>query len=346
MKKIAFTLLAFLSMLGANATVYTVNNEVGFAADYVTVQQAVNAALDGDTIYIQPSSLSYASFNLNKRLFLLGAGHNPEFSPYNAALTTTVLQTGSTGSVIKGVHLNSVTSAASTVINDIVISGCYFYALNLSSSGIYNNWILEGNIIYCAGTNGANFNYTGANFILRNNIFYKPDLGYFFYGTPAGAVIDHNLFLFSPTNGAFYGMTNGSGANVTVRNNIFYAVTSGSMNPIDNGCNCSFQNNMSYSPNQSFPNMPGNNMNNTDPEFIDPVYYFTYNANYRLEDTSLGADAATDGSDVGLYGGIFNFSQDGFDGGTPRVGTFTLQTSSAPQGGTITINLKAHGSGQ
>jgi hypothetical protein len=75
-------------------------------------------------------------------------------------------------------------------------------------------------------------------------------------------------------------------------------------------------------------------------------YAFGYSKDFHLQNSSSGNDAATDGTDIGIYGGIFNFSMNGFDAGTPRVEDFTLTSPSAPAGGTITIHLKAHGSGQ
>ena len=91
------------------------------------------------------------------------------------------------------------------------------------------------------------------------------------------------------------------------------------------------------------------NINDVNPDFANYVGVsggYSYANDFHLDAGSVGENAATDGSDIGLYGGIFPFSAIGADNGTPQIVDFTIATSTAPSGGTITIHLNANGSGQ
>ncbi len=350
MKK-TFTLVAaaIMMVLNSNATVHTVNSENGFAADFTNLQAAQDAAVDGDTLYVQPSSVGYGDLIINKRLYIIGGGHNPEYSPYTSSVGAIVFQNGATGTVVKGLNFWLLTSSANHTINDVVISGCYWWAQNPISMGTYtthNNWILEGNIIV-SQSNSINCNWLGANLIFRNNYLVTFAGGAICSYVPSGAVFDHNIFII--TQSASFETAVSSGAsNITVTNNILYLSTTNNSEP-ENGCPlCLWENNITYNTGATLGDLPGTNFNNVNPEFtnVGNADFYSYQKDYTLMETSVGHNAATDGTDIGLFGGIFNFSPSGFDAGTPRVADFTLQTSSAPAGGTITIHLKAHGSGQ
>lgn len=68
--------LAF-SVASANAKVWRVNNTAGVNADFLQISTAVSSALvqPGDTIYVEPSAITYNQFTLNKRLVIIGAGY-------------------------------------------------------------------------------------------------------------------------------------------------------------------------------------------------------------------------------------------------------------------------------
>lgn len=57
------------------ATVRTVSNNAGTVAQYTTIQAAVNAAVNGDTIYLHGSTVPYVGFTVtDKRLVVIGPG--------------------------------------------------------------------------------------------------------------------------------------------------------------------------------------------------------------------------------------------------------------------------------
>lgn len=334
----------------AKSSIYTVNNQSGFSSDFSSLQNAFNGVLEGDTIYVQPSSLGYGGANLSKRLVVIGGGHDPEYSLYSSYVNSINFMTGATGSIVKGLVLDYISSSNSSNVNDVIISGCHIGPGNpilMGSGSVLNNWIFEGNVITSSYSSGVLLTSLGANLILRNNILANQVNSNGVTNTPAGTLFEHNLIV-APAGYSMNGFVNSS-SNIHLRDNIFYLTGTVGTQISTNCFSCIWENNITYHSSVILANLPGTNYNNTDPEFEDvpsvPAY-FSYSYDYHLASTSQGLNAATDGTDVGLYGGIFSFSQSGFDAGTPRVGDFTLQTSSAPQGGTITINLKAHGSGQ
>ncbi|MEQ8561157.1 MAG: hypothetical protein RID18_06585, partial [Cytophagales bacterium] len=51
----------------SNADIIRVNNNSGISADYASLQQAIDSANTGDTIYLEPSSTNYGNININKQ---------------------------------------------------------------------------------------------------------------------------------------------------------------------------------------------------------------------------------------------------------------------------------------
>jgi hypothetical protein len=121
MKKLLFSMVIMGSLchfLGAQHLL-RVNNNPGFNVDYTTVQAAIDAAIGGDTIYMEGSTTDYAGATINKQLTIVGPGYflneNPKTQAnklealFNSDLT---FAAGSEGSTLMGCRIN----------NDLVIS--------------------------------------------------------------------------------------------------------------------------------------------------------------------------------------------------------------------------------
>ena len=352
MKKICLSLMSVLGFYGAiNANVYTVNNQSGFDADFNDLSQAITSASTGDTLYIEPSSISYGAVTLSKLLYIIGPGHNPDFSPYNATLSSLILSSASSASVVKGLQFGVIGTLAGNTVNDIVISGCYIYAQNpfafANNGNIANNWIFEGNV-FISQSNGISLSGLGANIIFRNNYLHIYAGSSIMSSVPSGTVFDHNLFVGSDNTG-FSTVISSGYSNIVITNNIVLIATTAS-SPVETGCSaCLWENNLTYGVTIPLSALPGDNINDVNPDFANYVGVsggYSYANDFHLDAGSVGENAATDGSDIGLYGGIFPFSAIGADNGTPQIVDFTIATSTAPSGGTITIHLNANGSGQ
>jgi hypothetical protein len=332
----------------AAAATWTVNNQPGAPADFTSLSSAVNAAASGDTLYVQPSPESYGNFSLSKQLYILGPGHKPEFTPFSAQIQTVTLYSSSSGSILKGMRISYVTNAAGTVASNILFSGNYIanqIPVNLNSATL-SNFIFEENII-AIQSNSLNVPAL-VNATFRNNIFWSFLSDGQAFSNLSNALVDHNLFI--QTNSSNSNSLHTGGINVTHSNNIILRVAQNQGTALEASCNgCSWTNNLTYAPSLTLSNLPGTNFNNQQVQFVnaspsDPA--FSYDKNYRLAPQSAGVAAATDGTDLGPYGGILEFSEFGYDDGLPRIGSFTLQSATAPQGGTLTIQLRAYGSGQ
>jgi hypothetical protein len=170
---------------------------------------------------------------------------------------------------------------------------------------------------------------------------------YIFNQVPSGALIDHCI-LVGQNASTFYGIC--SGQNVLHTNNIVTTTASTNFG-VDYSCSaCTYNNNIFWNSYSSFNSVPtgSGNIENVSPSLNNFSFIndYSYSWDLHVSDSSPAQNAATDGTDIGIYGGIFNFNHYGIDGGSPHIVNFSLGSSSAPQGGTITIHLNANGSGQ
>lgn len=353
MKKVLLFLAMAMASHACFAAIRTVNNTSGSTADFTTIAAAINASQAGDTVYVQPSATVYASAVLDKRLVLMGAGHNPSFSPYRTSITTIMLQGNASNSIIKGIAFNTLNSNSTIVCNNLVVSGCFItnpttnpFTLN---TGTYNSWVFEGCVFFGEVNMLFDFAALGSNLIIRNCYVQSATYAIALFNLPSGTWVDHCIiYVASPSFG--YGGPY-SGTNVLGTNNVFIS-DSGVNYGADYNCTaCQFNNNMLWNINgsASFPGTLNNtNFFNVNPIFVNFNYssFYNYLWNLRLGAESTAVGAANDGSDIGIYGGIFDFSSIGADAGTPQILDLQLGTSTAPAGGTITIHLNANGSGQ
>ncbi len=178
-------------------------------------------------------------------------------------------------------------------------------------------------------------------------------------------IIDHNIF-FGANN--FFRCFN-----IIVTNNIFtratgtvfYGATSGAVL-------CTFNNNLSnqttiadpttYTPATNFVNtytgsggggnFGGGNIIGQEPLYATAPNLTEYSpsANYRLQASSPGKNAGTDGTDLGIYGGSYPFPRGGADGSgydtspmppIPQVTELNIQNATVPVNGTLNVNVKA-----
>ena len=77
-KKAILVLVLLFAINKTQATVITVSNAPNSPAQYTDLQLAINAANNGDTIYVSGSLVNYGVITIDKPLVLLGAGFNPQ----------------------------------------------------------------------------------------------------------------------------------------------------------------------------------------------------------------------------------------------------------------------------
>lgn len=357
------------------ATVRTVSNNPTRPAQFTTFAAAQTASVNGDTIYIYGSPFQYPAISVSKRLVIIGAGYNPnnQFGqPTNIANVDLFRDTGvnnASGTVLTGI-LTGRLDIAGLVSNNIRVFRCRFTSyINMaggSPTGYADGWTLYNNIFdsYIFGGASSRTSASATNIILANNIFSNTNA--YLYGFNSNAVIiDHNLFQGASN---FYLVFN-----IIVTNNIFTR-TSGTVfygagtGPVL----CTFNNNISnqstiadpstYTPANSFVNTftgtgGGSNFGAGNFVGVDPLYTSVSNfnsyvtiANYRLQASSVGKNAATDGTDIGIYGGSYPFPIGGAVGSgydtspmppIPQVTELNIQNATVPVNGTLNVNVKA-----
>src|SRR5690606_33418800 len=108
-----------------------------------------------------------------------------------------------------------------------------------------------------------------------------------------------------------------------------------------------FKNNITYSVNTKLRNLPGNsNFNDTQILFegnysANNLPFYRASNDMRLKDSSVGRFAGTDSTDIGIYGGNYNFS---FEGNVPGVAVFDdfeILNPVVKKGGVIKVKATA-----
>jgi len=372
-KKLQVLIVSILFSLPALASVRTVSNNPTRPAQYTTFDAAQTASVAGDTIYIYGSPFTYPEIIVRKRLVLIGAGYAPnnQFGqPTNITALTLFRDTGSnnaTGSVITGFLISGRVDFGGTLVSNNIqlfrnrISS-YVNLSGASPTGYADGWVIYNNImesyVYAGGTNRTAQSAT--NIIIANNIMIN---SFYFYGLNSNTIlIDHNLFIGGSTTRF------SSVFNVIATNNIFVR---SSGNLIYNTVLCSFNNNLSnqstiggaseYNPTNSFTanyigtgggaNSGSGNLVGVDPVFVNVTNFDNYTTtfNYRLQTSSPGHNGATDGTDMGIYGGSYPFPSGGV--GTqydtspmpaiPQVTALNIQNATIQPNGTLNVQVQA-----
>src|SRR5688572_11382570 len=79
MKYLTATLLSLFIGTYSFATVRTVSNTPSTLAQFSTIQAAIDASSDGDTVYVYGSPNTYTSFTiLDKKIAVIGPGWSPD----------------------------------------------------------------------------------------------------------------------------------------------------------------------------------------------------------------------------------------------------------------------------
>jgi hypothetical protein len=324
--KTKLTLIALLISAYSNATVRTVNNNNPSPGQFATFASAHTAAVNGDTLYISGSPTSYGTNTITKVLTVIGTGHNPDKqNPLVSTFVNITCGAGSSGSKFIGLILGGnqnnlqnatyehckfngifVTGAASltTTFNKCVFISAALLTNFASNTFIFNNCIFNDAI----EANGSTGVKTGS---VTNCIF----LGNAIFG------LGSNFSSFTFTNNIFYGVSpqiTGTNTSTTMTKNISF--------------NC---------PNNNFNGTTlSGNIVNSNPLFttyVPPGFHYT--DNYVLQIGSPGHNTATDGKDIGLYGGAtgVNFHM----GGEPSIAQIRQvnMPATVPAGQSVIVNI-------
>jgi hypothetical protein len=357
---VSICVLAFA--FSANATTWTVNNNGNSPGQYTSIQAAVNAASSGDSIYVEPSPNDYGSFSVPRKLFIFGGGGDPyTYQANNRTIVdgvtftnqTTFPVSSSSGSQIEGFYIGSGISVGCNLSNITMLRNEIPGGFNLCGTDtnmiIINNVISSGQVYFTSSFNNDNTILVANNFFINQNAqaMFENNGG---QDQETGVQFINNVVYNSSTgltnSGSFFRTLN----NASIKNNIFYC--QGGTGTFNSGCNaCTFENNITYSPNCSQILPDGNNtgtgnINNTNPAFVaGPAVYtvinvdLLYNYNWHLTNSSPGHLSGSDGTDIGIYGGPYPFANFETITRLPQMRFLEINNPTVQPGGTLHVNV-------
>jgi hypothetical protein len=344
-----FLCFFLFSALSIAQTIHTVDNRMGSTAQFTDLQAAMDAAMDGDFIYIHPSPTSYNNAVIRKELHLRGLGHYPELNGgENAKINVLALSsitidgTIANNSTISGLEINYITSAATIPVNNIGIINCKITTEISLSPAI--DIIIQGNIFSNAR---IVFGPGQSNNIIANNIF---------DGNLSNTIIDnvdssnsfHNnvIILKDITNNTVFRNSDV----LNVQNCMFlYTPTSTSINVDSVNSTINFENCLTYAyGGQTLNELSGTgNFNNINPQLEDlgnpENPFFSYSKDYHITSGSPAENAGIDSTDLGIYGGNYPFIQRGYSFDLPYPTEVNILNAMVQAGNILEVQLKANG---
>jgi hypothetical protein len=282
---------------------------------YTTLDAAITGAEAGDFIFI-PGGNYTLSTNINKKLFIYGAGHYPDSTSVTNETkveSSATMVSGANEGLISGVHITGTvkfgTSSSNQIVNNYTIQRCKIDGdLKLSFDGttttLSNNFYISENIIL-----GILYGGNSQTVIVEKNIFENYIINF-----QSGGTFRNNIFFYYHW---YYGFSDfsvfGYDAASSIKNCLFenniildhaplYCTP-----PTTYLQNCIFNNNL-FIYSQAFPyqtNIGSNNIVNQTQSSIfvnQSGNIFSYSHDYHLKSTCLGKNAGTDGTDIGIYG--------------------------------------------
>jgi hypothetical protein len=258
---------------------------------YQQVDDAITKAANGDTIYIPGGSWSIGT-PINKRLHLIGVGHHPDSTKVTFPTTligSLWLKTSAINGSLTGIYLKGYIFTDTEAVNYFTVSRCRisegFYFNSFTTHFTINESVLEGSFYsYSVNFNATNFtffnNIISANFanlpfidsVFKNNIIINSPIAKY-------SLLENNIFL------SVSGINNAE--NSTAKNNLFVI---GNIFPVG-------------STNVGSNNIP--NQNSASVFVNQEGIVYNYAHDYHLQSSCPGKNAGTDGTDVGIYGGIY-----------------------------------------
>lgn len=284
MKKVTYAVIGFLLLL---ATQSKSQNLIAVQSGstpsfFLRIAEAVESAQDGDTIYIPGGS--FDDITLAKKLHLIGVGHDPDSTKATLItfLPSVVFAAGSSGSSLTGVRSSGISIGnGSDEIKNLILSRCRIGNIDIGTK--CSNISFVQNIMSSVYGNGITHDISFNNNKIQS-------LGGFEYCS-----FRNNIILGIPY----------SSVSISVFENNYMGGS-----PYVN--NCILNNNISYSGYNIVSNNAGaNNLfyQAAGSIFLKEDSSFDYSNDYHLKPDCPGKNAGRDGTDIGIYGGVFPWKE-------------------------------------
>lgn len=354
MKKLLQIALLALISAAANAAVINVSNSPTAPLNpphtYNNLQTAVTAAVDGDSLYVHGTNISYGDVTVtNKTLTFIGAGYgsNLQSNFQQRTIISNLIFSGYTGTkniVLTGILIEAdvYNNAGNAPVNNLVIDRCAMNKLTCTSNNLIVRQSLFENDVYHL----LAFTPTVlGNAIIQNSVF----CGRVGPSMQLGSSLwENNIFKLSYDYYDTYGNLSNINGTAIFKNNIFndgYTVNTVS--------NCTFNNNVFASvgsltngnagTGNVFSALPGFVNNAYAKEVIGKVNYCSA-VNYHVTTGSAADTAGAGSTQIGIYGGTNALPVSAVLNGVPampRITEMNLQNISVSPTGNISVQLKA-----
>jgi hypothetical protein len=281
-----FSILAIAAIVSANAQQISVVAPGGGTTLYTDLNAAINEAADGSTVYLSGGGFQISdNTKITKKLTLIGIGHRPDNDHADGNTNVSgnfFFEEGSDNSTLMGVYLSGNVNIGTTAnaVNTILVRYCNINSIQVANSNCQNVLINQNYIRNTAHGGNGSISFT-------NNILHS-------IRNVNGGVIDHNVirsYLYYAVNQylALYEINNSQITNNILRDQGL---------EIHAGSNCLINNNMLLT-NWGVNCVIVTNWNDV---FVGPDNKVNPTSNFALKGTQ-GKNAATDGTDIGIYGG-------------------------------------------
>ena len=326
-------------------TTHIVNNNANTSADFTDLQTAIDAATNGDVIYLQQSATSYGEITINKGLTIIGRSNGD--ASYKSEVGAIYLDAGASNTTIKGLKTSSIqeSSNTSTITDLALFDNDITGGISLGNVDTFDNVLLQGNIIrssFYIYTNTSNVLITN-NIILSSTVnFYMTDTLLFsnnVFGYYAGVyIVNNTASLLNISNSIFISnyfrnspisFGNNSGT-IQVNNCISYSYNNGGTYNFQTGAGITINSNVQENVNPLFTNVDASDSNSiagSDSSNFDPI-----NDDLTLQSSSTVVDA-------GLHEG-YNFNNFGTPTGYPSIKVLS-NSATVPKNGNLSVTIEA-----
>ncbi len=368
MKKIITLSLTLILTISVFATVRTVSSNPSNLGQFNTIQAAIDASADSDTVYVYGSPNVYPAFTISdKKITVIGPGWAPDKNlPLQAIVVGVTINNSAAGGSPDGSELQGLVFSSTVILsqsggtntgtNNIRIIRCQFnnsINVDLSSSG----FLFEG--CYFNYVISFSTSQTYQNVLFQNNVFFftaccisNQISG---LANSVNVRFDHNLF---------YSSNNAGGSNVTIfsascrfltfSNNVFNQASAGSTNL------STFNNNITNNATLNTANVTANNtpwavngnvdgggnVANQSPLMVDQTVINGSTSNPLLNFTIASGPAnntGSDGKDMGLLfdaTGSLNWNNSR-NSRLPRIFSMNITTPTVTPGGNLSVTVEA-----
>ncbi len=264
---------------------------------YVSLDSANVHASDGDTLYLPGGS--YGSLTVDKRLHIIGVGHNPDSTKATARtiMQGLILNSGAANGSVTGIYFHG-NITFNSGFKGYTISMCYI-------SGSINNSApvkTDSNISVIQNTIAGTFDFSRfSNSLISDNLFLSS------VDISNNSIFKNNILLIYE---GYYPL---KFSNCTIENNIGYGSSetqSFRYCVLNNNINIGF--NGSSGTNQGSGNFLGVGVLHSIFVNYDSLTMggeSIYKADFHLAPNSPYKNAGTDGTDIGIYGGTFPWKE-------------------------------------